>query len=191
MTIPINRKLLLKILLIANILYWMIHLTLFCLPFYRYMPKYGVSEWCQLAYNVVSIMAVFYSTAYFTHQWLNAFSVEKFMELSLSRKVFYVINKQFFKILMVMVAYLVVSLLLDNEFFGQQPYTDMPLQLERRLSRVNAYVLGGPFYAVSLFLVKMLIKRVRALETENRNLYNSVFEIENLYKALKKEIATN
>ena len=188
MTIPPFIK---KLLLISNVLFWVLHLTLLSLPFYRRMPEYGINEWFEFAYNCASLIIAFYATAYFTNQWLKRFSITDFMKLQPWKRFFYVVNQQFVKILLVTIAYIILSIVLDNVFFGRYDYSQIPFQLERRLSRINAYVIGGPFYAISLFLVKMLIKRVRALETENRNLYKSVFEIENLYRALKKETATN
>jgi hypothetical protein len=186
MTIPITRKLL----LIINTLSWTLHYTILSLPFYRLMPTYGVSQWSQYVFNLASIMAVFYATAYFMQEWLNNFSLMTFKELRPHKRVFYIFNKHIFKILLVTAAYIAVSLVLDNEFFGYN-YTDIYLQFERRLARINAYAMAGPFYALVLFLLRMLNDRIRALETYGQNMYESAHRITLLYKTLKEETAKN
>jgi hypothetical protein len=187
MTIPITKKILLTI----NLSFWVIHLSILCLPYYRMMPKYGISEWCELVYNLSALIIVFYATAHFMQQWLNNFSLTVFKDLPPYKRAFYVFNTQIFKILLLTAAYIIVSLVLENEFFGRYNYTEIPLQFERRLVRINTYAMGGPFYALALFLIRKLNNYNRVLESENKDLHKSFYQIGDLYKTLKEETAKN
>jgi hypothetical protein len=194
MTIPITRKVL--IIIIAAI--WIVHFTMVSLPFHRVIPQYETNEWCEFLYNIISVMAVFYATAHFMKQWLNRFSLATFIRLQLHKKIYYLIDWHIFKIFVVAAIYVAISLLLDNEIFGQYDYKDFSFQFERRLSRVHSYVLAGPLYALVLFLFRKLLNRIRlieaenkALKVENKTLSEDVFEIKNLYRELKKETSQN
>jgi hypothetical protein len=191
MTIPITRK----VLLLLNVLYWTVTFTLLCLPLYRFFSIYDAVDWSHFAYNLGSVMAVFYALAYFTNQWLNGLSLAAFGRLHLLGKFFYLFNKQILKILVVIAAYMVIALVLDNEFFlvgpDFKPYKDMPIQIERRLSRVYSFITNGPFYALALFLIRKLNNHNRVLESENKDLHKSFYQIGDLYETLKEETAKN
>jgi hypothetical protein len=188
MTIPITRK----VLLIANILFWIVNFTPLCLPFYRLMPNFSFRQWGQFSYNLAAIMAVFYATAYFTKQWLNNFSLTVFKDLNARQRVAYLLNRYIYKILITFVAYLTVSLVLDNELFSQLHYEGLPLQFERRLSRLGSFMTNGPIYALLLFVVRKfndMVCVVGKLKRENEGLCIDLFRVGHLYNTLKKETA--
>lgn len=108
---PVNKKLLLK-----HTAMWALFFAISFLPLFGYMHLYGVLEWIQLAFGIISSVATFYATVYFTGTYLDCFHWDWITEKRFLKKIGLLTKWPSLMILLIFGANLGISLWLGDDF---------------------------------------------------------------------------
>jgi hypothetical protein len=163
---------------------WLIWFTFNTLQVVKIIAHQKLIFWMQLAYNYLSLVIVFYAitgtlTTFFKYYALGIRS-NKYRH-----KIFYIFNTQLLLIVVIIVAYILVSIFMDTNFF-ENIYPDYFFHFFQRFNRVLAYIFAAIGYAYFLFYKNKQItknimneERITMWQERSQEMEQIIWELKN------------
>lgn len=176
--------------MLTHVIGWILWYTANSMSAFAKMPRFTPLEWWQLCYNYLSLVIIFYASCWVMQRFFGRFSIVRYRSFSGIKKIRYLLKSETLLVLLVLVAYLGISLLLDNLFFGYA-HQEYLLQLERRFTRVSTYVVTATGYAYYKWYILKLEKRNLSTKLRLNTMHQHYTILKTLHENISKEQRLN
>lgn len=128
---------------LTHVTLWTAFFATQTLGYYTKLPEYNLTQWAEFCYNCLSLIGAFYAVSILAQRFCDkGVSYKAYKALHIKKKIAYWLNIYTALTVCVLLAYIAMSVFLDNEFFGHG-YKEIGVQSQRRFVRVITYIITG------------------------------------------------
>jgi hypothetical protein len=169
---------------------WLLWYSINSISIFAKISSFGSSAWLQLAFNYLSLIAVFYAVINIMMRFFNRFSFIRYQSIKGHRAIFYLLKIEIFCVVLVVALYIAIAIFLDGKYFGYN-YPDLFTHIDRRLMRVIGYVLFAAGYAYYCCYKRKQQQLAKANNKRLKKLQTDTHILKELYKQLTDEKSLN
>jgi hypothetical protein len=179
-----------KRIIAKHIFLWFIWYSINTIQLIDYYDKVKTIEWIQIAYNLLSLLIIFYSIARLMSGYFEVFSLQVYYRLNGIMRIKYLLKWQLIICLAITFSYVGLSYFLDKYYFGNF-YPNMLANLAQRLSRVIPYVLVANWYCYLKYYKKEVKKDKDFSERRLKVAQTGTIRVRKIYEQLIEEKSSN